>query len=139
MKKALPLFRICWFFWLNCCGHDNSSGVCVDDLSFTSIFESDSESGFDSLSLISATNDCFERHSSVLCQGILWKSHLLALDQVLGDPWSSLTYFGTSTACRRWSTRRSRDHGISAPFWVLFGIWDYVTGMGMSAHGFTHV
>ena len=38
MKKALPLFRICWFFWLNCCGHDNSSGVYVDDLSFTSIF-----------------------------------------------------------------------------------------------------
>jgi hypothetical protein len=37
--------------------------------------ELDSESGFDSLSLISATNDCFERHSSVLCQGILWKSH----------------------------------------------------------------
>jgi hypothetical protein len=29
---------------------------------------------------------------------------LLALDQVLGDPWSSLTYFGTLTACRRWST-----------------------------------
>jgi hypothetical protein len=26
---------------------------------------------------------------------------VLALDQVLGDPWSSLTYFGTSTACRR--------------------------------------
>jgi hypothetical protein len=25
-----------------------------------------------------------------------------------------------------------------APFWVLFGIWEYVTGMGMSAHGFTH-
>ena len=37
--------------------------------------ESDSESGFDSLSLILATNDFFERHSSVLCQGILWKSH----------------------------------------------------------------
>jgi len=37
--------------------------------------ESDSKSGFDSLSLISATNDCFERHSLVLCQGILWKSH----------------------------------------------------------------
>jgi len=38
-------------------------------------FESDSESGFDSLSLISSTNDYFERHSSVLCQGILWKLH----------------------------------------------------------------
>ena len=37
--------------------------------------ESDSESRFGSLSLISITNDCFERHSSVLCQGILWNSH----------------------------------------------------------------
>ena len=38
MKKVLPLFRICWFFWLNCCGHDNSSGVRVNALSFTIIF-----------------------------------------------------------------------------------------------------
>lgn len=37
--------------------------------------ESDYESGFGSLSLISTTNDCFGRHSSVLCQGLLWKSH----------------------------------------------------------------
>jgi hypothetical protein len=37
--------------------------------------ESDSESGSDSLSLISITNDFFERHSSMLCQGLLWKSH----------------------------------------------------------------
>ena len=39
MKKALPLFRICWFFWLNFCGRDNSSGVYVNDLSFTRIFK----------------------------------------------------------------------------------------------------
>jgi hypothetical protein len=38
MKKVLPLFRIYWFFWLNCCSRDNSSGVCVDDLSSISIF-----------------------------------------------------------------------------------------------------
>ena len=38
MKKEHPLFWIYWFFWLNCCGRDNSSGVCIDDLSFTSIF-----------------------------------------------------------------------------------------------------
>ena len=37
--------------------------------------EWDYESGFGSLSLISATNECFEWHSLVLCQGILWKSH----------------------------------------------------------------
>ena len=38
MKKVLPFFKICWFFWLNCRGRNNSSGVCVNDLSFTSIF-----------------------------------------------------------------------------------------------------
>jgi hypothetical protein len=72
--------------------------------------ESDSESGFGSLSLILATNDCFERHSSVLCQGILWKSHHFlvsfffflwpffscGLDWFLGDCLLglSLSYFG---------------------------------------------
>jgi hypothetical protein len=39
------------------------------------LFELESDSGLDFVSLISATNDCFERHSSMLCQGILWKSH----------------------------------------------------------------
>jgi hypothetical protein len=47
----------------------------------------------------------------------------------------NLTYFGTSTACRRQSTRQSKDRGISAPFWVLLGIWDYVTGMGCRPMG----
>jgi hypothetical protein len=36
-------------------------------------FESMSNLGLDSISLSSATNDCFKGHSSVLCQGILWK------------------------------------------------------------------
>jgi hypothetical protein len=27
----------------------------------------------------------------------------------------------------------------SHPFLGIFGFWAYVTGMGMSAHGFTHV
>ena len=38
MKKTLPLFRICCFFWLNCCGCDNNSGVCVNDLFSPIIF-----------------------------------------------------------------------------------------------------
>jgi hypothetical protein len=65
----------------------------------------------------------------------IMRAHLLALDQVLGDPWSCLTYFGTSTACQRWSTRRSRDHGISGPF--LGPFWDlgYVMGMGCRPMG----
>jgi hypothetical protein len=37
--------------------------------------ESESESGSNSFSLSSTNNDCFEWHSSVLCQGILWNSH----------------------------------------------------------------
>jgi hypothetical protein len=37
--------------------------------------KSGSNSGFISLSLRSTTNDCIERHSSVLCQGLLWNSH----------------------------------------------------------------
>jgi hypothetical protein len=37
--------------------------------------ESESELGLCSISLSSTTNDCFRKHSSVLCQGILWKSH----------------------------------------------------------------
>jgi hypothetical protein len=38
-------------------------------------FESRSKSRFDSLSLSLTTNDCIERHSSMLCQGMLWNSH----------------------------------------------------------------
>jgi hypothetical protein len=37
--------------------------------------ESGSKLGFNSLSLRSTTNDCIERHSSMLCQGMLWNSH----------------------------------------------------------------
>jgi hypothetical protein len=36
---------------------------------------SESESASDSEAFTSATNDCFERQSAVLCQGLLWKSH----------------------------------------------------------------
>jgi hypothetical protein len=36
---------------------------------------SESESASDSEAFTSATSECFERHSVVLCQGLLWKSH----------------------------------------------------------------
>jgi hypothetical protein len=75
MEEALPLFGIYWFLWLNCCGRDSSSRVCVNDLLFSIFSGSDSKSRFSSLSLTSTTNDCFEQHSSVLCQGLLWKLH----------------------------------------------------------------
>jgi hypothetical protein len=48
-----------------------------------------SESGFDSFSLILATTDCFERHSSVLCQGILWKLHHFLVSSILLLPFFS--------------------------------------------------
>ena len=51
--------------------------------------EWDYESGFGSLSLISATNDFFEWHSSVLCQGILWKSHHFSVSFVFSWPFFS--------------------------------------------------
>jgi hypothetical protein len=38
-------------------------------------YESESKSGLGFVSLSLATNDCFERHSSMLCHRILWKSH----------------------------------------------------------------
>ena len=37
--------------------------------------ESESELGSDFEALILANSDCFERHSSVLCHGLLWNSH----------------------------------------------------------------
>jgi hypothetical protein len=39
------------------------------------LFESNSESGLSFVSLISTTDDYFERHSSLSCQGILCNSH----------------------------------------------------------------
>ena len=36
---------------------------------------SESESASNSKAFTSATSDCFERQSTVLCQGLLWKSH----------------------------------------------------------------
>jgi hypothetical protein len=55
------------------------------------------------------------------------------------DPWSCLTYFWdfdrlSKVECK--SKRKSRDLG---PFLGVFGFWAYVTGMGMSTHGFNHV
>jgi hypothetical protein len=87
-------------------------------------YESDSESGFNSLPLISTTNDLFEQNSSVLCQGILWKSHHFLVSFFVfplpffycGLEWSSegwllgspLPYFG---CCR--FTNHELLHGLS--------------------------
>jgi hypothetical protein len=70
---------------------------------------------------------------------------MIFLPEILGGCWpltkfweilgQCLTYFGTSTTYRRQITRRSRDRGISAPFWVIFGIWEYVMGMGCRPMG----
>jgi hypothetical protein len=64
---------------------------------------------------------------------------LLALDQVLGEPWSCLTIFGTSTGwskMERPGEARSQDLTLFAGF---LGFRVYVMGMGCQAHGFTHV
>jgi hypothetical protein len=43
--------------------------------------------------------------------------------------------------CRRRMERKTKSKRSwdLDPFLGIFGFWDYVTGMGMSAHGFTHV
>jgi hypothetical protein len=49
-----------------------------------------------------------------------------------------LTYFwdfDRLSKVERKTKQRSQDLD---PFLGIFGFWDYVTGMGMSAHGFTH-
>jgi hypothetical protein len=85
--SGVPFTHICeWKRHSPSSGSSGSSGwivvvtmVAVGSTSmiyFLLLFsESESKSGLDSVSLSSTTNDCFERHSSVLCQGILWKSH----------------------------------------------------------------
>jgi hypothetical protein len=38
------------------------------------------------------------------------------------------------------AVRKSKGRSwISAPCLGIFGLWAYVTGMGVSGHGFTHV
>jgi hypothetical protein len=60
---------------------------------------------------------------------------VLALDQVLRILGHVCPNFGTSIGCRRQSARRRRYRGISAPFRDLFGIQDYVMGMGCQTMG----
>ena len=67
-------------------GSSGSSGwiwvVAMVALGFASMiwsplssFESELESRYNSEAFNSSTNGCFVRHSSLLCQGILWNSH----------------------------------------------------------------
>jgi hypothetical protein len=64
---------------------------------------------------------------------------LLALDQVLGDPWSKFDLFwdfDNLSKMKRKMKQRSWDLGpFLGPFWDM-GICN---GNGMSTHGFTHV
>jgi len=85
--SGFPFTHICeWKRCSPCLGSSGSSGwiVVVVTVAVGSspmiyflllFFESESKSGLGSVSLSSNTNDCFERHSSVFFQGILWKSH----------------------------------------------------------------
>jgi hypothetical protein len=68
---------------------------------------------------------------------------MLALDQVLRKHWSCLTTFGTSTG---WSKMECPGRAEIMGSHLFCGLVDptkgfrvYVTGYGMSAHGFTHV
>jgi len=83
--SGVPLTHICE--WKSCSPSSRSSSswivaVAIVEMGSTSIIyllllfsKSGSKSRFISLSFSSATNDCIERHSSVLCQGFLCNSH----------------------------------------------------------------
>jgi hypothetical protein len=52
-------------------------------------YELESDSGIRSFSLSSTTNYCFERHSSVLCQEIFWKSYYFPMSFIFPLPFFS--------------------------------------------------
>jgi hypothetical protein len=63
---------------------------------------------------------------------------VLALDQVLWKHWSHLTDFGTSIGWLKVEHKAKWILQDLDPFSGIFGFRVYVTGYGMSAHGFTH-
>jgi len=90
--SVIPFTHIC--DWKRCSPSSYSSGssswICVVEmmtlgsttmihfplsLTMTLGLESESEPRSDSKAWISTTSDCFERHSSMLCHGLLWNSH----------------------------------------------------------------
>ena len=83
--NGVPFTHICE--WKSCSPSSGSSSgwivavatVAVGSTSMIYLIllfsESGSKLGFNSLSLSLTTNDYIERHSSVLCQGMLWNSH----------------------------------------------------------------
>jgi hypothetical protein len=85
--SGVPFTHICE--WKRCSPSSGSSGspgwslvVATVALGFVSMIyrplsgsESKSKPASDSKAFTSATNDFFERQSTALCQGLLWKSH----------------------------------------------------------------
>jgi hypothetical protein len=54
------------------------------------------------------------------------------------DPWSCLTYFWDFDRLSKAERKLKRRSWDLDPSLGIFGFLGYVTGMGMSAHGFTH-
>jgi hypothetical protein len=75
MKKVIAFLWLVWFTRLEIGGNNGSIGFYINDSLPLSGFNSESKPASDSKAFTSATNDCFERKSTVLCQGILWKLH----------------------------------------------------------------
>jgi hypothetical protein len=83
--SGVPFTHICE--WKSCSPSSGSSSgwivaVVTVEVGYASMIcllllfsELDTKLGFHSLSLSSTANDCIERHSLLLCQGILWNSH----------------------------------------------------------------
>jgi hypothetical protein len=62
---------------------------------------------------------------------------LLALDQVLGDSWSSLTILDFDNLSKVEHKTKQRSWDLD-PFLGPFRVLGLCNGNGMSAHGFTH-
>jgi hypothetical protein len=76
MKEALTFLWLIRFVGLDLGGGRNMALVSASMISLPfSGSNSDSERTYDSKAFTSATNDFFERHSTMLCQGLLWNSH----------------------------------------------------------------
>ena len=113
--KGIPFTHICewkrrsstydssgyssWICMVTTVAMGSASMICLPLYAAVAL-GSKSESGFDSEDLILTTNDCFERHSSVLCQVLLWNSHHLPVSFFVfrspffscGEDWLSFSF-----------------------------------------------
>ena len=75
MEEVFSFFWLVWFTGLELGGSNDGTGFRINDPYSLSIYDLESEPASNSEAFTSATSDFFEWQSTVLCQGLLWKSH----------------------------------------------------------------